>query len=34
MIVETGTVEELKERYKAQNIEEVFEEVVKCSEDS
>ena len=32
-IVETGTVEELKERYKAQNIEEVFEEVVKCSEN-
>ncbi|AJG40262.1 multidrug ABC transporter ATP-binding protein [Thermotoga sp. RQ7] len=33
-IVESGTVEELKERYSAQNIEEVFEEVVKCSENS
>lgn len=33
-IVESGTVEELKERYGAQNVEEVFEEVVKCSENS
>ncbi|MCD6550866.1 ABC transporter ATP-binding protein [Thermotoga sp.] len=33
-IVETGTVEELKERYKAQNVEEVFEEVVRCLVDS
>ncbi|PLV56676.1 ABC transporter ATP-binding protein [Thermotoga sp. SG1] len=32
-IVESGTVEELKERYSAQNIEEVFEEAIRCSEN-